>query len=146
IHSALLGWPRMNPLRVVFLLVIAGVSAWAQEARGSIAGQVWDAQSAAVPGAIVTVRNTDTGYTARATTNASGYFEMVLLNPGTYMVAAEAQGFKKAERGNVRVSVASRAQLEFKLELGSVSETVEVTGDVPLLDTTTASAGRLLDQ
>lgn len=118
----------------------------AQEARGSIAGQVWDAQSAVVPGAAVTVLNTGTGYTVRVTTNASGYFEVVLLNPGMYTVTAEAPGFKKSEQGNVRVSVAGRAQLEFRLELGPVSETVDVTAEVPLLDTTTASAGRLLDE
>lgn len=97
-------------------------------------------------GASVTVLNTETGYRVRSTTNASGYFEVVLLNPGTYRVTAEAQGFKKSERDNVRVSVASRAQLDFTLEIGAISETVNVTSEVPLLDTTTASAGRLLDE
>src|SRR5689334_15392399 len=131
----------MTLLRVFLLLVITSVFALAQEARGSIAGQVLDAQSSAVPGAVVTVLNTGTGYSVHVTTDESGYFEFVLLNTGTYTVTAEAQGFKKSERGNVRVSVAGRVQLEFHLELGSVSETVDVTADVPLLDTTTASAG-----
>jgi len=129
---------------ILILLSAATSTAWGQESRGSITGTVTDAQSAVVPGAIVTITNTDTNVTARLTTNVIGYFEINLLNPGRYALSAEAAGFKKSLRTGVELNVASRLDIDFRLEVGGVTQTVEVTAAAPLLDTTTASGGRLL--
>jgi hypothetical protein len=117
----------------------------AQEARGSIAGRVTDAQSAVIAGAAIVVTNTGTNAVVRTRTNEAGYFEATLLNPGQYSVTAEATGFKRSVRSGLSLSVAGRLDLTFELELGSVTESVEVTAVAPLLDTTTASGGRVID-
>ncbi len=129
----------------VALLLIAGTS-WAQESRGSITGRVLDPQGAVIPGAQVVITNLDTNVAARATTNETGYFEVILLNPGMYSVAVEAAGFKKTVRSNIQLQVGGRLGLDFQLEVGQLAETVEVTAEAPLLDTTTASGGRVVDK
>ena len=117
----------------------------AQESRGSITGKVADAQGAMIPGAAVRVTNTETNFSAGATTNSTGYFEVSLLNPGIYSVAVEAPGFKRSVRTMLQLNVAGRLDLDFQLELGQVAESVEVTAAAPLLDTTSASGGRVID-
>jgi len=120
--------------------------AWAQEARGSVAGRVIDPQGSAVPKAQVTVHNTETNFETRTQTGESGYFDVSLLNTGTYSITVEASGFKRVVRSGITVSVAGRADLEIELPLGQISEKVEVTAEAPILDTVSASGGRLLDR
>jgi hypothetical protein len=95
--------------------------------------------------AVVTVTNTDTNSAVRTGSNETGYFEAPLLNPGQYSVAVEAPGFKRSVRSGLNLNVAGRLDLVFRLEVGSVTESVEVTAAAPLLDTTTASGGRVID-
>lgn len=122
----------------------AGVC-WSQESRGSITGKVVDPQGAVVPNASITVTNTETNVTNRTTTNETGYFEVNLLNPGTYSIAAEAAGFKRSLQTGLVLNVAGRLDLTLQLQVGQVAETVEVVATAPLLDTTTASGGRVVD-
>ncbi len=117
----------------------------AQESRGSITGKVIDPQGAVIPGAGVVVTNAETNATSRTGANETGYFEVNLLNPGLYTVAVEAAGFKKSVRSGLELSVAGRLDIEFRLQVGELTETVEVTAAAPLLDTTTASGGRIID-
>ena len=121
------------------------LSAYAQEARGSIQGRVTDPTGAIVPGATVTVTNTATNTSRRLTTNDTGYYEANLLEPSSYTVSVEAQGFKRTVRSGLTLNVSARIEIDVALELGGVAETVEVTADAPLLETTTASGGRVLD-
>ena len=130
---------------LVFIFLLSSI-AQAQEARGSITGRVIDSQGAIVPGASVVVTNTGTSTITRTTTNETGYFEVMLLNPGQYSVAVEAPGFKRGLRGDLTLSVSQRLDLTIQLEVGAVTETVEVRATAPLLDTADASGGRVIDR
>lgn len=79
------------------------------------------------------------------TTNDSGYYEALLLLPGSYEVSAEAAGFKKAIRKGINLSIGSRAQADIKLDPGEVSESVTITSDAPLLETSAVTSGRVID-
>jgi len=118
----------------------------AQESRGAITGRVTDPQGAVVPNAQVTVTNTQTNETRRAVTNETGYYEVNFLEPSTYTIAVEAPGFKRLVRSGITVNVSARLEINLALEIGAVAETVQVTAEAPLLETTTASGGRVLDQ
>src|SRR5215212_4389117 len=108
-----------------FICILASaLCLYGQEYRGSIQGRVSDPSGAAVPGASVVVKNTDTGVPAEATTNAEGNFQVSFLLPGNYSVGVTHTCFKKAERNDVRVNTNSRVDLEFALQLGAASETV----------------------
>jgi hypothetical protein len=117
----------------------------AQESRGTILGTVIDPQAAAVPGATVVVTNVDTNAAKRTTTNESGYYEVPLLDPGNYSVTAENAGFRKFVHSGIILNVNSRARIDIQLQIGSQAETVTVTAEAPLLETTSASAGRVVD-
>ena len=117
----------------------------AQETHGYIGGRVTDPQGAPIAGCPVTVMNIDTGAPTHVTTNDSGYYEANLLLPGNYEVMAKAEGFKQALRKGISLAVGARLEIELKLELGAVNETVSVTADAPLLDSDSSSSGRVMD-
>lgn len=131
---------------LVCCLLSFSSATWAQEARGAITGRVLDPQGSTIPGAKVSVTNVATNETRRQESNATGYYEFNYLEPATYVINVEAAGFKKVRRADVGVSVGSRLDIDVTLEVGTVTETVEVKADIPLLETTNASGGRVLDQ
>jgi hypothetical protein len=110
-----------------------------------IFGRVLDPQSGAVPGTAVLVTNVETNTAVRLTANDTGYYEANLLLPGSYQVTAEAAGFKKLVRSGIVLPVSTRLEINMTLELGTVTETVSVTAEAPLLDTSTVSSGRVMD-
>ncbi len=116
-----------------------------QETRGMIFGRVVDPSGSPVVNAAVTVLNTATNVPIRLPTNSTGYYEAGLLVTGAYEVTAEAPGFKKSIRGGISLSIGTRIQVDLNLELGAVSDSVTVTGEVPLLETNTVSSGRIID-
>src|SRR5574340_61836 len=132
-------------LAVCMAAVILAAVLPAQETRGMIYGRVLDQQSAAVPGASVTVTNTDTNVSMRLKTNETGYYEANLLLPGKYSVTVDADGFRKYVRDGIVLPVSTRLEIDTDLQLGSVSETVSVTAEAPILDTSTVSSGRVMD-
>ena len=119
-------------------------SAWAQEARGTIAGTIRDGSSSVIPGATVTIANTEMGTTVSVVTNDVGFYQVPYLIPGTYQVTAELQGFKKAAR-EVEVRIADRLEVDLALAIGETVESVTVVADTPLLETTNASLGNVVD-
>jgi hypothetical protein len=129
----------------VALLLCLSMVCLAQESRGSITGKVVDPQNSVVPGAAVVVTNTATNVSDKATTNQTGYFEVNFLNPGPYSVSVESAGFKKLLRTGITVSTGDRLSLDLPLEIGQASQSVEVTAEAPLLDTTNAATGRVLN-
>jgi carboxypeptidase family protein len=143
----------MSPLKgisgaIISTLIIACVAAIgsAQEFRGSITGRVVDNGGAAVANATVTVTNAATNVSSSTTTNESGDYTALYLIPGPYTVTVEASGFKKAVRQNVEIRVGDKLQVNLQLEVGNVSDTVNVTSDAPLLETNTATAGQVIDR
>ncbi|MBO0799946.1 MAG: carboxypeptidase regulatory-like domain-containing protein, partial [Blastocatellia bacterium] len=130
---------------VVFVLVMVPFT-FSQEFRGSISGRVTEASGAAVPGATVTVTNLATNTSTTADTNESGSYNLLYLNPGRYAVAVEAKGFKKVVRQGIEVRVGDKLELDLRLEVGALADTVNITSDAPLLETNSASAGQLIDR
>jgi outer membrane receptor protein involved in Fe transport len=99
-----------------------------------------------VASATVTITNSATNVSSSITTNGDGDYTAVYLIPGNYSVTVEAAGFKKAVRQNIEVRVGDKLQIDLKLEVGNVSDTVSVTTEAPLLETNTASAGQVIDR
>ena len=116
-------------------LVLLPSPVTAQTFYGSLTGTVTDPTGGVLPGASVTVTNTGTNSKNHAVTDASGNFRFVNLVPAVYQVDAEMAGFKHATRGNVRVAVQATVRVDIALEVGEISETVEVSAEAKLLQT-----------
>src|ERR1700730_1250446 len=110
-------------------------SARGQAVYGSIAGTVTDAQGAGVAGAKVTVTDLSKGTVEEATTNDSGNYSVTHLIPDNYKIRVEATGFKAYEIASVRVDVDTAVRADAQLQVGSVTQSVEVTGEIPQLQT-----------
>ncbi len=123
---------------ILTALLLASVPAFGQGTRGSLSGVVKDANSAAIVGATVTLKNTATGEEFKATTNALGAFSFPSLAPGKYTATIEAGGFKKTELTEVTIEVAQPAAVEVSLEVGAVTEQVTVTGTAQEVINTTS--------
>jgi hypothetical protein len=113
----------------------------AQQGTGELRGRVMDAQSAAMPGVAVLARNEATGQFREAVTGPDGSFFMSALTPGLYEITAELTGFKKYQRGAVRVEVGKTFNIDIPLDLGTIEESVTVTADSPLVDTSSKQIG-----
>src|SRR6185436_4984295 len=100
-------------------------------------GRVTDSSNAVIVGAKVEALNTATGVRISATTNESGDYFIPYLIPGPYTIAVAAQGFKNYMRSGIVVRINDRIAIDVALELGAQTQTVEVTGQTPLLDTST---------
>lgn len=129
-----------------FVLALLAISiASAQETRSVLYGRVLDPQDAAVAGATVTVSNTETNASMKLVTNETGYYEANLLIAGNYRITAEMSGFKRTVRSGIVLPVSTRTEIDIRLTLGEVAETVSVSAEAPLLDTSTISAGRVME-
>jgi hypothetical protein len=126
------------------LLAFFSCLAAAQDTRGSISGTITDSQAAVVAGASVLVTNVDTGTVTRLTSNRSGYYEAPLLLPGGYSVTVELAGFKKSVRTGINLALSEQLQINVQLEVGGTTESLTVSAEAPLLDTSTVSTGRAL--
>ena len=134
----------MRFFTLLCILSLAVCSLPAQDTRGTISGIVIDQQAAVVPGASVTVTNADTGVTTSLTTNETGAYEARLLTAGTYEVVAESPGFRRSVRPGIDVRMGQQIQIDMELQLGDVAESVTVTGETPILDTSTVASGKVL--
>ena len=114
----------MRKTTLVLTLLFATISAWGQVATGSIAGLVTDANGASVPGATVTVKNEATGQEVKATSSESGLYSFPALGTGIYVATVEKTGFKRVSRANLEVRIAQRIDMDVKLEIGDVQQTV----------------------
>src|SRR5689334_13748738 len=115
-------------------------------ALGTILGEVTDSTGAVVPGATVTIVNVATGATNHTTTTSSGDFTVPYLQPGTYQVTVEANGFQKAVADKVALVVGQQARVNVVLKPGAVSETVEVQANAVALDTDSSAVAQVITQ
>jgi len=129
---------RTFALLLAFVIACAGV-ARGQETTGTINGRVTDAQGLAVPGVSVTV--TGAQGAKQATTDSEGRFSVPFLTPGRYDVRAELSGFKVVEQKGVTVALGQALDLPLKLEVGGVSETVQVVGTTDVVNVNTTTTG-----
>ena len=133
---------------ILFCLALAAPVqlAWSQAFTGTISGVVRDPNSAVVPNAAVRAKNEANGEVRQALTGQEGLFVFSQLPPGTYEVSVEAQGFRKSVQTGVVLRVNQTAEINVSLQLGEVTQVVEVTGGVTLLDTQSANRSVTLDQ
>src|ERR1700680_3586643 len=103
------------------------------ETTSAIVGQVSDASGAAVPGATVTIHNTETGLQRMGTTDDSGRFNFTQLKPGTYTVRVEAQGFDPQENDAVTAGLGQKQTADFIIKVAQARESIEVSGEAVIL-------------
>jgi hypothetical protein len=126
---------------LVLMLLLAAICVPAQTFRGGILGTVTDTSGAAIPGAQVTVTSTQTGVVRQVQTDDSGTYSATELQLGAYNVAVTKQGFRSATITNVTVAVAANTRADVTLAPGEVRETVEVSAEIPIVDTSSNNMG-----
>lgn len=134
--------PAFWMLFSVFL--IAALPLAAQVGTAELTGAVTDSSGAGVAGSRVVAANAATGVTRDAVSDATGVYVLTLLPPGVYNLSVEAQGFRKISQTNVELQVNQRAKIDFALQVGQVSETIEVAGVAPLLESQSSSLGSVI--
>ena len=116
----------------------------AQEFRGTISGTVTDPTGAAIPGAIVTIRETRTGTVNTTKSDSAGQYTAPFLLPGTYQVTINLAGFQQVQRDDIRLQSQEHPIIDLTLPIGESSTVVTVTSDVPLVDQANASVGQVI--
>ena len=132
--------------QVLLALLIAPVAMFAQGGAGTISGSATDATGAVVPGTVVTAINEETGFKRDTTVGAAGEYSLVGLQPGLYTVTAEQKGFKRVTVKGLRLEVDQNARVDVRLDVGNISEVVEVTSQTALLQTEQSSVGSVVDR
>ncbi len=127
-----------------FLILFTAIALHAQQDMGYITGRVTDPTGAVVPEAAITVRELATGVVTSAQTTETGNYTAGPLKIGTYEVAVEKQGFKRALVKEVGVSAQDRRRVDLVLEVGLVAESITTTAEAPLLDTESATVSRVV--
>ena len=120
---------------VLFAFAIGGSTASAQVLYGSIVGNVTDSTGGAMPGATVTIEQTETKLKRELVTDAAGAYHFTAVPTGTYTVSVTMTGFRTFGRQNVPVTLNSVARVDAKLEVGQLTETVSVSAETPILQT-----------
>jgi hypothetical protein len=111
----------------------------------NLSGEIRDPSGASVATVVVTARGTDTNVTRSTVTNQSGVYTLVGLAPGRYQLTAEAPGFKREVRNDLTLQVAQDARIDITLQLGAVTDVVNVTEQAPVTDAETAQTGTVID-
>src|SRR5690348_10530461 len=132
-------------VRSLVLFFLGLTVASAQITSGNIAGLVEDPSGAVIPNAEISVKQNSTGEVRTTRTTGSGEFSVTFLQPGGYSVTASAGGFKSKTLSDITLRVDQTANLRITLEIGSSTETVEVTGAAPLVDSATSSLGQVIE-
>ena len=137
-HLRQAGWLSVAAL-LFFQFPVRG-----QETGSTLLGRVMDPAGSVIVGAAVEALNTDTGVHSAVVTNASGDFVLPFLIPGPYTLSVEARGFKKWTRTGIQTRVDDRVAIDVTMEIGQATESVNVTAESTMLDTSTASMGQVL--
>ncbi|MCU1330600.1 MAG: TonB-dependent receptor [Bryobacterales bacterium] len=130
---------------LVLSFELASLPVYAQLGTATISGAVIDSTGAAVSGASITTTNADTGFRRETVSNTLGEYSISGLAPGTYDVQVEFKGFKKAEQKALTLQVDQNARIDVTLEVGQVTESIEIEGQSALVDTQSATLGAVID-
>ena len=136
---------KLSQILLALELFSAVALGQAQIGGATLSGTVTDPTSAAVAGAKVTITQNGTGFTRSTETNAVGLFNFASIPPGSYDLTVERQGFKLVKRTSAEINVGAVAALDVVLEVGTVTETVEVNAEVPLVETTRSQTSTVVD-
>ncbi|MCC6858692.1 MAG: TonB-dependent receptor [Bryobacterales bacterium] len=142
--------PRLwTPLLLVFVLSITAdiqiSPLWGQTTSTEILGRVSDASGAVIPGATVTITRTATGESRTATTNQAGDYTFPLIEVGLYTVRCESAGFRSSTVTGLRVETQQKARVDFTMQIGEVTEKIEVAASAVALQTEDASIGSVVE-
>lgn len=124
------------------LALFCAAGSFAQTNRATITGTVTDSSGAVLPGVSVSATNVDTGVTTPTVTNNDGIYRIPNLFPGNYAVHFEKQGFKSEDRPNTTLESTQVAEINAKLDVGTITQKVTVNDNAPVLDTETANIDR----
>ena len=130
---------------IVALLALTSTGLWAQSTQGGIRGSVTDASGAAIPNVKVLLINEGTAVQREGVTNSAGLYDFQNVVPATYTVTVEAPSFKKFERKNVLIGTQEFVTVDVRMEVGQVTESVLVTEQMPVVESSNASQGQVLD-
>lgn len=133
-------------LLVLILLFLAGSKFAQAQVTASISGRIEDSSGAAIPGAVVTVTNQETGAARTLTSNEQGNYRALSLPVGHYDVKAEKTGFQGVTQSGITLVVAQEAVVNLKLQVGAVQQEVTVIGEAPVVNTSTASMSGLVGE
>src|SRR5215510_12286955 len=131
---------------VMYVLLAVTGTARAQVGAGQLTGAVTDAGGAPVPGATVTATNLDTLASRQTISSSAGVYTLAALPPGLYGMAVELTGFRTARREGVRVRTGETIALDFQLAVGSISESITVSADTPVLRRASGSLGEVVPE
>ena len=130
----------------VFLLMLFAAGARAQTTGATLLGTILDEQGGVLPGVTITVTNTETGWTRTIVTNERGYYRAAALPPGKYEMKVEMSGFNREIRSGMTLTVGQEATINLTLKVSSVQETVTVTAESPVVETTKSSMGTTINR
>ncbi len=136
---------RLFSIGLALCLVLAVTPLNAQTTAGSIVGTVTDPSGAIIAGASITITNVGTNIAVKTTSDSAGEYVVTPLEVGRYSVTFEATGFKRSLRPDIQVNVQDRVRVDAKLEVGQVTDTVEVAGEAPILETDTSYLGEVVE-
>src|SRR5438046_2047643 len=139
-----MAWRRSLICLAIFIM--SGVTAIGQLTTGTITGTVTDQSGAAVPGTTVTLKNKDTGISRTAQTAENGKYEALSLQAGSYEISAALTGFRTVVHTGISLTVGQNAVVDLALQVGQVSESVTVTGEIAQIETTTATVATNVDE
>lgn len=137
---------RLLAVGTIVIGVIVVQSVVAQLPTASVLGVAKDGTGAVVPGATLTARNTETGQARTSVTAADGSYRIAALPVGNYEIQIEHPGFRKEIRAGLTLTVGQEAVQNFTLEVGAVEQSVEVTAQAPLINTTSGSLSSLVSE
>lgn len=130
-------------MRLYFCHFLLSGALMAQMAQ--ITGRVTDTSDAVVPGALIEVTNLGTGTQRSIRSNAEGYYTIPLLQPGRYRLAVQKEGFRPVVRDGVGLAVDQVARLDFALQVGTLAESINVSAEAPLVDSSGATVGTVIE-
>jgi hypothetical protein len=137
---------RLMLVSTLAMLCYGGTLAFGQGTSASLTGQITDATGAAVTGATVTAKNTGTNLAQTSTSNAEGVYTIAPLPPGNYTLTVEAKGFARYVQQGIVLGANISATQDVSLKTGSIQETVTVTENAELINTTTAELGTTVNE
>ena len=129
----------------LFVGFLAVQPAWSQQVTAAITGKVVDPSGASIAGAKVTAKDLDRGTLWTGETNQGGFYNLPRVPVGRYEIRTEAQGFQTAIHPSIQLVLNQIARVDFQMQLGEVTQTVDVTAAPPLLQTETTQLGTVID-
>src|SRR5437879_9467367 len=129
----------------ILSIAVLGVLPALAQTQASISGVIHDSTGAVIPGVTVTVTNPATNFVRSSISNEAGVYNFPVLQPGKYKIKVELPGFRSITQNDVELQVQQSARIDFTLQVGEVSQTVEVEGTAALIATENATVGTVIE-